>query len=150
MKTNLFATGLVALALGACAGSNVPYKGQAIQTKSKLERCYSKPSLCAKSGHENFVSAGEAYSKEDAVNMAKLEVKKQIAGYLFGTSMTSSTTSVRTSQGKSSELPKINNYTETSTQIKVARGTLPRIIWEWECSESINGNKCHVVGYIPR
>ncbi len=146
MKTNLFATGLVALALGACAGSNAAVH----QTKSKLEKCYSNLSVCAKNGYENFISSGEAYSKEDAVNMAKLEVKKQIAGYLFGTSMTSSTTSIRTSQGKSSEFPRINDYTETSTQIKVTKGTLPKIIWESECLTNTDGNKCYVVGYIPR
>lgn len=146
MKTsNLFVTGLVALTLGSCAGSNAVVP----QTKSQIAECYSKPSICARDGYENFISAGEAYSKQDAVDMAKLNVKKQMAQYLFGTSMTSSTTSIRTSAGRSSELPRTNDYTESSTQIKVAEGTLPRITWKWECLENADGNKCYVVGYIP-
>lgn len=147
MKTsNLIATGLAALALIGRAGSNAVVP----QAKSRIAECYFNPSICAKDGYDNFVSSGEGYSKQDAVDTAKLNIKKQIAQYLFGTSMTSSTTSTRTSQGKSSELPKINDYTETSTQIKVTEGTLPKIIWEWECQENTIGNKCYVVGYIPK
>lgn len=148
MKTsNLFVTGLTDLVLGACAGTNPTI---APQEKSKLEKCYSNLSACERGGYENFVSTSEAYSKQDAVDMAKLNVKMQMAKYLFGTLMTSSTTSTRTSIGKSSELPRINDYTESSTQIKVTKGTLPKIIWEWECLTNTDGNKCYVVGYIPK
>ena len=145
MKTkNLIATGLAALTLGACAGINAAVP----QKRSPIVECHSNPSICARSGYENFVSTGEGNSKQDAVDLAKVGVKKQIAQYLFGSQLTSSTTSLRTSIGKSSELPKINDYTESSTQIKTAKGTLPKIVWEWECLPDVNGNKCYVVGYI--
>ena len=147
MKTsNLFFSGLAALALGACAGSNVAVP----QKKSLIQECYSSPSICARSGYENFVSSGEGYSKQDAVDMAKLNVKKQIAQYLFGSEMTISTNSVKTSSGKSSEIPRTNSYETSSIQVRTMKETLPKIIWDWECRENANGNKCYVVGYIPK
>jgi len=147
-KANFFKTGasLAALALAGCTSNgnhqiNVP--------KSNLAECYSNLEKCARPGFDNFAAIGESYSGENAVNMAKLDVKTQIARYLFGSHIVSSTTSVKTLNGKSSGLPEEKGYTINTRQIRVIKGTLPRIIWESECVTDVNGNKCYVVGYIP-
>ncbi len=152
MKTaNLFKTGatLAALVLTGCAGN--PQLARPVETENGLiARCANKLDLCVKSGYDNFVAIGEGSTKQDAVNMAKQDIVRQIARYLHGSKIVNSQTSIRTSVGKSSELPKTDNYTTTHTEIRATRGKIPKIIWEWECSLQGNGYRCPSVGYIPK
>ena len=147
---NKFKTGLIglaALAAVGCAGNGEIAKPQ--PGKSLIARCTNQLDLCARKGYENFAAIGEGSTKQDAVDEARYDIRKQAAKYLFGSKITDSKTSIRTSVGKSSGQTQANDYEIKQTQVSVVKGTLPKIIWEYECTEDRNGNKCYVIGYIP-
>ena len=148
---NKFKTGLIglaALAAVGCAGNGEIAKPQ--PGKSLIARCTNQLDLCARKGYENFAAIGEGSTKQDAVDEARYDIRKQAAKYLFGSQITDSKILVRTSVGKSSEPQETNDYEIKQTQVSVAKGTLPKVLWEFECTANGNGNKCYVIGYIPK
>ena len=133
--------------LAACAGNPQPKEPA---ESGLIAKCANKLSLCARPGYENFAAIGEGSTKQDAYDSARWDIRKQIANYLFGSRIIDSQTSVTSSVGKSSGLPKTDRYEKKSTQVRVMGGTLPEILWKYECSANSEGNKCYVVGYIPK
>ena len=149
--TSTFKKGLIGLAgllATSCAGNQEVVKPKT--NGGLISRCVNQLDLCARQGYENFAAIGEGSTKQDAFNIARNSIKRQVLSYLYGTEIIDSSTSIKTSVGRASGTPKTNDYTIKHTEVRVAKGTLPKILWEYECSTDSNGNKCYVIGYIPK